>query len=247
MNMATFYITHKIKGVRVKFRVFQHYESTWYIEFKRGQKRSLKTTDRNIAKRRAEIAVVKYFEKKIVEIKKSQRQTLSVYFQQFLADKDYDSIKTEKNYKTAVSLLIDFIGDKDISQYTDQDIKKFKTLHRQKRLDKRSGQVTKISINTYLRHIRSVFRKAKDDGVIPSVPRIDFFKTESRLPVILSEENKKKLLSYIKNEDPEFYRICLFALFTGCRRSEIVSANWENLKVLRYGLLGKEIKKELCP
>jgi len=247
MDMATFYITHKIKGVKVKFRVFQHYNKIWYVEFKRGQKRSLKTPARDVARRRAEIAVEKYFEQKIIEIKKARNKTLADYLPEFLADKDYDSIKTEKAYQTAVKLLIEFVGDKNIGKYTDKDIKDFKSLHRQKRLDKRGGQVSKVSINSYLRHIKAVFRQAKDDGYIGSIPRIEFFKTESRLPVILTESDKKKILGYIKETDPEFYRICLFALFTGCRRSEIIGARWENFEGFTLRVVGKGDKERAVP
>src|SRR6056297_809323 len=247
MDMATFYITHKIKGVKVKFRVFQHHNKTWYIEFKRGQKRSLKTPVRDLAKRRAEIAVEKYFEQKIIDIKKARSKTLKDYLPEFLADKDYDSIKTEKAYKTAIELFMGFVGDKTLDKYTDKDIKDFKSLHRQKRLDNRGGQVSKVSINSYLRHIKAVFRKAKDDGYISAVPRVEFFKTESRLPVILTESDKKKILGYIKEADPEFYRVCKFALFTGCRRSEIIGARWENFEGFTLRVVGKGDKERTVP
>jgi integrase len=247
MDMATFYIIHKIKGKKIKFRVFQRTNGNWNIEFKRGQKRSLKTKDKEIAKTRAEISVEKYFEQKIFAIKNARKKTLSKYFENFLSDKDFDSIKTEKNYRVAIELFIDFIGNKNMRLYRNKDIKEFKTLHRAKRLDKRKGKVSKISINSYLRHIKAVFRKAKEDGVIASVPKIEFYKIDEKLPVILTDDDKKKVLKYIKKEDSRFFQVCQFALFTGCRRSEIISARWENFRGFTIKVIGKGNKERTVP
>jgi integrase len=243
MGMATFYI----RVQKAKFRVFQRKNKIWNIEFKRGQRRSLRTKDRSVAKDRAILAVEKYFDKKIVAIKNARKKLLSDYLEDFLSDKDYDSIKTEKAYRGSVKIFIDFIGDKNLRLYKNSDFKNFKILHRQKRLDQKTGRVTKVSINSYLRHIKAIFRKAKDDGLIQSVPKIEFFKTKDPLPVILTEDQKKKVLDYIKEEDPRFYQVCQFALFTGCRRSEIISARWENFRGFTIKVIGKGNKERTVP
>lgn len=247
MDMPSFYIPFKVKNKTVKFRVFQRYNKNWYIEFSRDQNRSLKTRDRDTAKEIAGVVLEKYFEKKILELKNARKKLLSDYLKDFLKEKDYDSIKTEKAYQTAVNLFIDFVGDKNIRMYRKKDIAEFKTAHRRKRLDKRKGPVTKTSINSYLRHIKAVFRQAKDDGYIASVPKIEFYKVSNKLPVILTEDDKKTILDYIKKKDPEFYRVCQFALFTGCRRSEIISARWENYHGFTIKVTGKGDKERTVP
>ena len=239
MNMATF----KIHG----FRIYQRENGTYYIEFKRGQKRSLKTKDSATAKKRAELAVEKYFQKKIVLIQKGRKKLISEYITEFLVAKDFDSIKTEKSYTTAINMFIDFIGDKSMRMVTNQDVKKFKELHRQKRMDNRKGKVSKTSMNSYLRHIKAVFRQAKNDKIIESTPDFIFYKEGIKLPQILNKENKKKILDYIEKTDPNFFAICQFALFTGCRRSEIVSARWENFRGFTIKVYGKGNKERTVP
>lgn len=229
------------------FRVFQRKNGTYYIEFKRGQKRSLKTKDIHTAKKLAGIVAEKYYQKKIILIQNGRKTTLSEYLNDFLKAKDFDSMKTEKSYTTAVNLFIDFIGNKSMRLIKAQDIKKFKELHRNKRMDNRKGKVTKISMNTYLRHLKAIFRQAVTDKIIESAPEIVFYKTSEKLPVILSKEQRTKFLAYINEVDPRFHDICQFALFTGCRRSEILSARWENFHGFTIKVTGKGNKDRTVP
>ena len=106
-------------------------------------------------------------------------------------------------------------------------------------MDTRKGKTEKISINTYLRHLKVILRQAKEDGYIQSVPKIEQYKISRKQPVILLEDAKKKIFTKMAAEDPRMLRICKFALFTGCRRSEIVSARWENYRGFTLKVVGK--------
>lgn len=228
------------------FRVFKRGD-TYYIEYDRNKKKTLKTKDEKVALDRATAFVTLYNKRKIQELKDFRKTPLSSYFETFLDDKDFDSEKTKNIYQTSVSMFTKVCGDKSIRAYVTEDINAFKKALRNKRFDKRKGVVEKVSINTYLRHIRAIFRQAKDDGHIVSVPKFQMFKVEKRQPVILSRDDKKRLFEYLKKEDPEFYRICKFALFTGCRRSEIINARWENFEGFILRVFGKGQKERSIP
>ncbi|WP_300458649.1 tyrosine-type recombinase/integrase [Desulfobacula sp.] len=245
MNMASFYID--------KFRIFQRseYAGTYYIEFKqvgkRPLKRSLKTKCPDTAEKRARIAIEKYYQRKIISIQKAKDKPILEYLDEFLAAKAFDSHSSERGYVTAVNVFVEFIGDKSLRLINDRDIEKFKRLHIQKRINKGTGPITKITINTYLVRLKALFRQAKDDGYIDAVPKFVKYKIGKRLPVILSESDKEKILDYIKKEDPRFYQICKFAIFTGCRRSEILSARWENFNHFTIRVVGKGDKERTVP
>jgi len=230
------------------FRVYRRAKGgTWQIELTRTKRYSLKTKDRTQAEERAKAIIGKYLLGKIQSLEAYKTLKISDYLKQFLKDKDFDSIKTEKAYKTAVNAFISFKGDVSIRSITTQDINDFKSEHRGKRLDARKGKTGKVSINSYLRHLKAVLRKAKDDGVIQSVPKIEMYKIPRKQPVILIEDAKEKIFAMMEKEDPRMLNICKFALFTGCRRSEIVSARWENYRGFTLKVVGKGGNERTVP
>ncbi len=239
MKMDSF----KIHG----FRVFQRTNEVYYIELIRNQRKSLKTKEAAVAKKRAELAVEKYFQRKIISIKKGGSKLMSEYLKDFLERKAFDSRGSERGYITAVNMFIEFIGDKNLNMVTSSDVEKFKSLHRQKRRDKIKGNLSKVSLNTYLVRLKALFDKARSDGLIESVPEFTKYKLTNRLPVILKKEDKERLLEYIKEKDFRFYQVCRFALFTGCRRSEIISAKWENFSGFTIRVIGKGDKERTVP
>lgn len=64
---------------------------------------------------------------------------------------------------------------------------------------------------------------------------------------IQTEADKNKILAHIKDVDFEFYRVCMFALFTWCRRSEIISARWECFEGFTPRVVGKGNKERAVP
>jgi integrase len=226
----------KIKG----FRIYTRYTGgSWQIELDRNNRYSLKTTDREQATGRAKAVIAKYLTGKIKSLENYKAIKLSEYLKRYLKDKDYDSIKTEKGYASAVRVFIAIKGDIPIRSINAQDIKDFKQGHRGRRLDTRQGKVSKVSINSYLRHLKAILRHAKDGGYIQSVPKIELYKIPKKQPVILLEDAKKRIFEKMKAEDTRMLNICKFALFTGCRRSEIVSARWENYRGFTLKVVGK--------
>jgi len=144
MIMASF----KIHG----FPVYQRGNKVWYIKFSRTQKRSLKTTDKKQAKAIAEIAVEKYFQKKIVSIKKDQRKLISEYFLEYSRSRETLALSTIQMDKTAMAMFLDVIGDKSIVDVTTKDFETFSRIHLQRGNKKKA--VTRTTINSYLTHLK---------------------------------------------------------------------------------------------
>ena len=236
----------KVLGFTVSYR---EQRDTYFIYLSRTVRRSLKTNDRKKAEKIAFKVAKGYLDNKIVEFERKNKIFLSEYLKDFLADKDFDSHHTINAYVGAINYFIEFVGDKSINLYTSEDVRTYKRLHRARRLDnkKKGIQTSKISINSYLKHIRAVFRKAREDGYTQSVPKFEFFKVAKNPPTIMSEDDKQRLLEYMKENDYEFYRISQFALFTGCRRAEILSARWENFNGISIQVTGKGSKMRTVP
>ena len=236
-------ISFKIHG----FRVYQKATGVYYIQFSRHQRRSLNTRDRAEAKEIASVIISKYFQKKITTIKAGTHRTISEYLEEFLKKKPFDSKGSIRGYRTAVNVLIEFIGDKMMHTVTGDDIEKFTMMHSCQRSDTRKGKLSTRTINTYLVRIKSLFSKAAKDGIIKDCPEFSKVKDSKRLPVIIQKEDKDRLLQYIKEKDFRFYRICRFALYTGCRRAEIISALWEKFNGFTLKVVGKGNRERTIP
>jgi integrase len=72
-------------------------------------------------------------------------------------------------------------------------------------------------------------------------------RVEKKLPRILTKGEIAKILRYARRNDYQMYRIILFALWTGARRSEILNAKWENYNEGSIKLLGKGNKERTVP
>ena len=232
MDMANIF---KIHGFPVFLR-----GDTYYIQFTRTKKRTLKTTDRETAKKRAEIIVQKYFENKVVALKKSQALLISEYFKEYADNRQDLSLKTLKMDQTSVKSFVDVIKDQTIDKLDSSHIAKFIRIHQ-------ARGTAKTSINSYLRHIKAFLNQAKRDGVINVVPEIKKLKVGKQIPRILTEKEKEKLLQFAFLNDMELYRIIQFNLYTGCRRSEILTARWENYNPPMLKVKGKGDKERNVP
>ncbi|MDA3918925.1 MAG: tyrosine-type recombinase/integrase [Deltaproteobacteria bacterium] len=71
------------------------------------------------------------------------------------------------------------------------------------------------------------------------------FKIPKDIIRYLSKEDVKIILAHTKKTKPEMYRIIKFALFTGCRREEIIKARYEHIKGNEIKIFGKGGKQRL--
>jgi len=218
-------ISFKIRG----YRIFKSTKSGYYyIELKRGLERSLKTKNGEQAKEIAKALVRRINQNKIEILRSSKNKKLSVYLKEYIADRSDLSEKTTNMDKTAINCFINIIGDIPIANDRSSHLKEFRRIHEYFKSPGKKNIISKTSVNSYLRHLKTFFKQAKEDGQIYEVPKIKMVKTGKTLPKILSNEERQALVDHTFKNDPEFHRIINFALYTGCRRYEIRSAMWEN-------------------
>ena len=108
-------------------------------------------------------------------------------------------------------------------------------------------RVKPTSVNTYLRHIKSGLNWAKNEDYIIKVPKIKMYKTGRKLTRYLSKYEIQLIKKQAQKDKPEMLDIITFALFTGCRREEIVKARYEHIKGTKIKIFGKGNKERLIP
>jgi len=150
----------------------------------------------------------------------------------------------------------DFFQDLEIvylDDITPCHIEQLKTELKEKKL-------SKATINRYLQILRGLFYRAIDWEIYkkPSpLKKIRFYKEEraiqelsgrdiSRVVIVL---DAAKNISTSPNSPLQriFYDLCILALNTGMRKSEILDLEWKNIKGDEVEILGKGLKRRTVP
>ncbi|RPI06749.1 MAG: site-specific integrase [Ignavibacteriae bacterium] len=127
--------------------------------------------------------------------------------------------KTIELHNSAQRHFLLAIGDKLLSQYTLEDVERFKNYC----LDKKK---TATTVNMYYRAVKSVFQSAVDNEYLQKNP----FKYSKQVKQVtrkisfMQKADIEKLLAVVKNDT--FKDLYLVACLTGMRLSEIVNLRW---------------------
>ena len=221
-------------------RLFQK-RGWFHVEISRNKSRSLGTKDEQKAK-----AIFKAMEKarikgKLLDLDKVKRITLSDFTKEYISYRDNLSdlsIETIKKDKAVLKLLQDVVGNIAITAI---DIEKFKSICFARRLKK-------ITINGYLRHLKTAFKWAASDKVkylkkpLEIVMYKRLKKPESELlERILEPDEIKNFLRQAYKRSRSFGDYCLVTLWTGGRRRESLNIEYQktDFKNDRITLTGK--------
>lgn len=205
-------------------RLFRHPRTGYfYVEFKRGSQRSLRTKSDRLARKLFHDIKRDWLKGRLIKLDKVQRVSLDELRDELLDAKSDLSPSTIRMYRLAFTSLAAVVGGKlAVRLIARQKIDRFKRICL-------SRGMRPVSINSYLRHIKAGFRFAYDEGYVDKVPQIKFLKTPKRLPRILSKKEIDLILLWCRRKDGALARIVQFALWTGCRRSEILDLKWQRV------------------
>lgn len=222
-------------------RMFQHKNGYWYYSLGRGHEKSLRTKDEKEAEKLYKIIKKEALKGRLVQLDGDKRITLSQFKDTFFnrhTDIDDDTIEA---YDLAYKLFLNSTGGSTLlSRISEKHINKFKS-------DCLARGCRKISINTYLRHLRGILNKAFEWGIITKKVSIKMYRIPKRHPRILTKDERNAILKYSKKNDFEMYRIIQFALWTGCRRHEIANLKWQEIKGDMARIIGKGDKERTIP
>lgn len=139
--------------------------------------------------------------------------------------KSHHTTKTQLHHKVALHQLQQVVGDIPIKLITSRNLEQFISLVQEK--------TSKWSARKYYISLAAVFQKAVEWEYLEINPfrKVKQPRPVSLKPKFLSEEQVAQIMEYIP--DPEFKRLCLFALHTGLRLGELVALRWEHVSFER--------------
>lgn len=195
----------------------------FYICLSRDKHKSLKTDDEQVARTRARALVQEIVSREIISMEKKDNPTIKEYFEDYLDSRRDLAKDTIDMDRTAVKMFCLVVGNKKLRELTAKDGMKFKNHYLN--LDR-----SKETIRSYFRHLNVFFNYAiKDPGVdFNRNPLPENVKKGKRLPKVIKKKARKIILKWFKINNIEMWRIVWFDLHTGCRRTEIRNADWEN-------------------
>ena len=227
--------------MKLHMRLYKRSNGWWYFEIERDHPHSLKTKDAREARKLYNIIKQEYLKGRLVQLDSDRHTTLADFKNIFFEQHTDIADDTRNAYELAFKLLIDSLsGSTLLSRIDDTKIAKFKK-------DCLARGVKKVSVNTYLRHIRTIMNKAHNWGYIHKKLSIVFYKLPKRHPRVLNRIEKIKLYRYSKKNNYEMYRIIKFALWTGARREEIYTLTWPKVHDAMADIIGKGDKERTIP
>jgi site-specific recombinase XerD len=128
-------------------------------------------------------------------------------------------------YRSALSALVEVIGDKQIDEVTKMDVDKFKGVQK--------SLLSPISVNIQLRTLRAAFNLAVRWELIEKNPftRVQQFRIPEASPTYLTFDQFNLLRMTMA--DHWIRDIVIFAVYTGLRKSEILNLEWRHVDMKR--------------
>ncbi len=208
--------------MKIYMRLFKH-RDYWYIEIN-GKRRSLRTKDKNEAKRLYNQIRREWLAGKLAHLTGECRKTLGEYITEFLAwAEKVQAHSTFRANRLALKKLTHYAGpatrlDRVSRKHLDQMV-----------ADCKAKGLSVASINNYIRHARAALNKAVEWGYIRSNPLagVKELPREKRPPEFIPREVITKFLAGI--EDIDRRRLITAYLATGRRRAELLALDWQDI------------------
>lgn len=208
--------------MNMSMRLYRRPNGIFYVEFRRGKAKSLATRDQSEAKSIFREMEKEWLKGRLFHLETAKRTSLSDFTKIYLNSRAGISPKTFKQDKLSLSLLADAIGGNTPLRLIDKaKIDEFK------RVCLARGAKPQ-SVNSYLRHIKKALNEGYDLELIKKKPKIVMLPVNTELPCVLTPSEIKVLLAKAKEEDIELWRILVFLLWTGCRRTEAIKLHWSD-------------------
>jgi integrase len=165
---------------------------------------------------------------KLAELDKTARITLGEFTDEYISGERADlSRDTLRMDSLALRLLADVTGSSRAVRAIDaNDLARFKTVCI-------SRQLSPNTIKTYMRHIRAAVNYAVSQGYRSAPPQFPKIKTPKPIPKTMDPDAVSAILLWARANDREAWRYASFAVWTGCRLSEICNLKWSDITI--YG------------
>jgi len=187
----------------------------WHVEINRTTRRSLRTRDETVARRRLEKLEKKALAGKLAFLEnRPPPRTLGRFAADYLEHSGQTKEPTTHRADSlALRKLMTALGENiSLSQISRQVMDRF--------VAGLAGTVKKSSVNVYLRHLKAAFNQAVAWKLLKENPcqGIKELKYQKGFPRYLTQAEVQRLLA--AETDPAFARLWRFLILSGCRRRE---------------------------
>lgn len=163
-------------------------------------------------------------------------EAFNMYLEDYIRAKN-QSTRTEETHEACKRLLIQFLGDKELSQLSLLDVREWrKEISKGRRPN---------SIRVYILRLRAVLRycNIRDIPAIKS-ELVPVPKREATVPVFLTEQEVTRMIECATSVRNAFVISLLYS--SGIRLSELIALNRGQIIDRRFTVIGKGRKPRLC-
>jgi len=205
---------------------------TYYVEFKRGDKRSLKTSDEKEATAAYRKIRRAWLQGRLISLEAESSITLAEFKKEYLKSRESMSAKTRAHDDLALKTLIAALGENFPLKLLDaKKIDEFKQLCLAGSHRENAKPLKPVSVNSYLRQIKGALSTAVEWGYLKNRPKIKMIPTGKQLPRYLRPEQIVAVLSKAAEIHPGFEIMLSFYLWTGARRNEALALTWRDCRI----------------
>lgn len=220
-------------------RLYKHKNGMYYVALPGNIRKSLNTRNEREAQAKYKQLQRMALNNKLVALDRSTNITLDTFIPEFLDNKLDLTDGSIRLYIITFRQFKRSLGDvdiplKNITLDTIADFKKWC-------LDR---GLQKTTVNTYLLHIKAMLDVAIELKYITIPLKIKLLKVPKHLPRVLTDDEIDLILHV---SPPDIKRIIQFALYTGCRLSEIIGLQWQHINNNMALVTGKGNKQRTIP
>jgi len=213
--------------LNINMRLFQRENGIWYVEFKRGHKKSLRTRNKAEALRIFNKLKREYLAGRLLVLKEGQKVLLSEFTRDYL-DWARENL-APATFRKRVYILSKFkevIGDLYIQNLSTRHLDEYIS-------HILATGVSRNTANTHIRHLKAIFSKAVEWEFVKEHPfrRYKLLKVQQKPPVFLLPNQVDKVLQVI--DSPEWQFIFKLFVYTGMRLSEVANLQWRDVDLQR--------------
>jgi len=216
--------------IKVGMRLFQRENGIWYVEFKRGVKKSLRTRNRAEALRLFNKLKREYLAGRLIILKEGRKVLLSEFIPEYL-DWAKENLATATYRKRAYVLnhFKEIVGDVFLQSLSTRHMDEYVS-------HLLATGISRNTVNTHIRHIKASLTKAVEWELVKEHPLKGYklLRVQQRPPTFLLPEQVGKVLGVI---DDEFWAFVFkIFIYTGMRLSEVANLYWRDID-LRRGVI----------
>jgi len=222
--------------LNISMRLFQRENGIWYVEFKRGQKKSLRTRNKAEALRLFNKLKREYLAGRLVILKEGRKVLLSEFIQEYLDwARENLADETFRKRKHVLQRLKSVIGDVYLKNLSRKHLDEYTSYLL-------SIGVSRNTVNTHIRHIKASLSKAVEWELVKENPFKGYklLKVQQKPPAYLLPNQVEKVLQTI---DDEFWKfVFMLFVFTGMRLSEVANLQWRDIDLKREVIVVRKSK-----